>query len=62
MSKLLKEKLSLQEVLKGFLFDCKLRKSSERTTKSYKNNNLSFFRYIETECELTEVWDLPDRK
>lgn len=58
MSKALTEKLSLQEVLKEFLFDCKLRKLSERTTKSYKNNNLSFFRYIETEYELTEVCEV----
>lgn len=54
MSKSITEKLSLQDVLIEFLFDCKLRKLSERTTKSYKNNNLAFYRYIETEFKVIE--------
>lgn len=45
----------LQDVLKEFIFDCRMRKLSERTIKSYKNNNLALFRYFENEFELTEL-------
>lgn len=30
-------------MLKEFLFDCRMRKLSERTLKGYKNNNLAMF-------------------
>lgn len=45
----------LQDVLKEFIFDCRMRKLSERTIKGYKNNNLALFRYLENEFELTEL-------
>ena len=32
----------LEDVLKEFLFDCRLRKLSERTLKGYRKNNLAF--------------------
>lgn len=34
----------LEKVLKEFLFDCKMRKISERTITNYRNNNSSLFR------------------
>lgn len=46
-----------QDVLKEFIFDCRMRKLSERTIKSYKNNNLRFFQFIETEYQITELED-----
>ncbi len=48
----------LEDVLKEFLFDCKLRKLSERTMKGYRNNNRAFFRYIETEFEITTIEEI----
>lgn len=44
-----------EEVLKEFLFECKMRKLSERTITSYRNNNSSLFRYITTEFNIAEV-------
>jgi integrase/recombinase XerD len=43
------------EVVKEFLFDCRMRKLSERTVKGYKNNNLALFRFIEQEYSITEL-------
>lgn len=48
----------LEDVLKEFLFDCKLRRLSERTIKGYKNNNLAFFRYINSEFNIIELEDV----
>lgn len=45
----------LEDVLKEFIFDCRLRKLSERTVKGYKNNNLSLFRYLKTEFDISEL-------
>lgn len=45
----------LEDVLKEFIFDCKMRKLSERTITIYRNNNLSLFRYITTEFNIAEV-------
>ena len=45
----------LQDVLKEFLFDCRMRKLSERTLKGYKNNNLSLFRYLENEYDIVKL-------
>lgn len=45
----------LQDVLKEFLFDCRMRKLSERTLKGYKNNNLSLFRYLENEYGIVKL-------
>lgn len=44
-----------QDILKEFLFDCKMRKLSERTIKSYKNNNLKMLHFIEQEYSITEL-------
>lgn len=43
-----------QDVLNEFIFDCKMWKLSERTIKSYRNNNLALFRFIEEEYEVVE--------
>ena len=44
-----------QDVIQEFIFDCKMRKLSERTIKGYLNNNLRFFRFIEKEYGITEL-------
>lgn len=44
-----------QDVLKEFIFDCQMRKLSERTIKSYRNNNLDLFRFIEEEYDVVEL-------
>lgn len=44
-----------EDIIKEFLFDCKIRKLSERTVKGYKNNNLAMFRFIESEYGITEL-------
>ena len=43
------------DVLQEFIFDCRLRKLSERTIKGYRNNMLRFFRYLETEYNITKL-------
>ena len=48
----------LEDVLKEFLFDCKLRRLSERTLKGYRNNNLAFFRYIKNEFDITTLEEI----
>lgn len=48
----------LEDVLKEFIFDCQLRKLSERTIKSYKNNSLACFSYFEKEFGLVELEEL----
>lgn len=45
----------LEDVLKEFIFDCKVRNLSERTIKEYKNNNLKFFKFIEGEFKVIEL-------
>lgn len=49
--------MNLEEILKEFLFDCKLRKLSQRTIKSYRNNNQVLFRFISLEYKITKVED-----
>jgi len=44
-----------QDILKEFLFDCKMRKLSERTLKGYKNNNLAMFQYVSNEYGIKEL-------
>ncbi len=46
------------DVLKEFIFDCRIRKLSERTIKSYRNNNLALFRFIKQEYGVTEVEEI----
>lgn len=48
----------LEDCLKEFIFDCKLRKLSERTIKSYRNNNLLMFSYLRKELDIIEVEDV----
>lgn len=44
-----------QDILKEFIFECKMRKLSERTIKSYRNNNLKMLHFIENEYSITEL-------
>lgn len=48
----------IEDVLKEFLFDCRMRKLSERTLKGYKNNNLAMFCYIKNEFKITKLEDI----
>lgn len=44
-----------EDVIKEFIFDCKMRKLSDRTIKSYKNNNLAMFCFIKQEYGIVEL-------
>lgn len=44
-----------EDIVKEFLFDCRLRKLSERTIKGYKNNNLAMMKFIEQEYGIIEL-------
>ncbi len=46
------------DVLKEFTFDCRMRKLSDRTIKSYQNNNLALFRFIKDEYNITELEEI----
>lgn len=46
------------DVLKEFIFDCKMRKLSDRTIKSYQNNNLALFHFIKDEYSITELEEI----
>ena len=48
----------LQDVIKEFIFEIKLRNYSERTIKGYKNNILKFARYIKNEFEIVEIEEI----
>lgn len=48
----------LEDVLKEFLFDCRLRKLSERTMKGYKNNNLLLLTFLKREFDIDELEDV----
>lgn len=45
----------LEDVLEEFIFDCKLRRLSEKTIKGYRNNNLRFFTFIKKNMILM-IW------
>lgn len=45
----------LADALNEFLFDCRLRKLSERTLKGYKNNNLKFLEFLRKECGIVDL-------
>jgi len=47
-----------EDVLKEFLFDCKIRKLSDRTIKGYKNNNLKMFGFIKQEYGIIELEEI----
>lgn len=44
-----------EDVLKEFIFDCKMRKLSDRTIKSYRNNNLAMMKFIVNEYGIVEL-------
>lgn len=44
-----------EDVLKEFIFDCQMRKLSERTIKGYNNSNKRLLRFLETEYGVTEL-------
>lgn len=46
-----------QDILKEFIFDCKMRKLSERTIVGYRNNNQGMLRFIDNEYKITELED-----
>lgn len=48
----------LQDVIKEFIFEIKLRNYSERTIKGYKNNILKFARYMKNEFEIVEIEEI----
>lgn len=45
----------LEDVLEEFIFDCKLRRLSEKTIKGYRNNNLRFFTFIKKEYDIDDL-------
>ncbi len=45
----------LEEVLEEYLYDCQLRKLSERTAKSIRNNNKRLFQYLSGEFGISEL-------
>lgn len=47
--------MRLDDVLKEFIYDCQLRKLSERTIKGLRNNSLRMFKFLEKEFEITEL-------
>jgi integrase/recombinase XerD len=50
--------LLLKELLKEFILELEIKNYSKRTLKSYKNNNLLMFTYLEKEFEVVEVEDV----
>lgn len=45
----------LEDVLREFIFDCELRGLSPRTIKSYRNNNLRFFKFLKDELDIVKL-------
>ncbi len=45
----------LEDVLKEFIFECKMRKLSPRTVQSYQNANLRMMKFIREEYNITEL-------
>lgn len=48
----------LEEVLQEYLYDCQLRKLSERTIKSLRNNNKRLFQFLATTNSIFELEDV----
>lgn len=48
----------INDVIKEFVFEIRLRNYSERTIKGYKNNLFRFAKYVEGEFELVELEDI----
>lgn len=53
--------LLLKELLKEFILELEIKNYSKRTLKSYKNNNLLMFTYLEKEFEAVEVENVKTR-
>ena len=49
---------SMVFLVKEFLFDCKLRSLSEQTILNYKKQFGHFVRFLETNCQVTNIEDL----
>lgn len=49
---------SMDFLVKEFLFDCKLRSLSEQTILNYKKQLGHFVRFLETNCQVTNIEDL----
>ena len=45
----------LEDGLKEYLFDCRLRKLIEKTIKSYRSHCLRLFRYLEDEVGINKI-------
>lgn len=45
----------LEDVLQEYLYDCQLRKLSERTIKSLRNNNTRLFSFLSNTCAITKL-------
>lgn len=44
-----------EDIIKEFLFNCRMRELSDRTLKGYKNNNLAMMRFIKQEYNILEL-------
>lgn len=49
---------SMDFLVKEFLFDCKVRSLSEQTILNYKKQLGHFVRFLETNCQVTNIEDL----
>ena len=43
----------LEDILEEFIYDCKIKNFWERTIKGYRNNNLKFFKFLESELSIS---------
>lgn len=50
--------LSMDFLVKEFLFDCRVRSLSEQTILNYKKQLGHFVRFLETNCQVTNIEDL----
>lgn len=51
----------MEDCLREFMFDCKLRKLSVRTIKSYHNNLLRMFKFIQSELKVSKLDEITPR-
>lgn len=47
--------MRLEDALKEFIYDCRLRKMSERTIKGYRNNTAKMIHYLDSQHAITEL-------
>lgn len=55
------EDLQMHDTLQEFLFDCRIRKLSERTISSYKNCVLKLMRYLYNEFKFDSITDVNEK-